>query len=534
MQSHRSPLLRHLPILLLLLANLAAGLAVARDYGESWDEASSYRLADQSLAAYSNALHGQSTAFDESDVLFYYGPAFLMAGALLSKAFRAILPGWSPIDGWHFAYFLAFQIGILSMYFLARKWTGTWAAFGAAWLFSTQPLLWGHAFINSRDIPFMAFFLASLTTGIYMADGLQGPTGQNPGPFSVAFWKQALRSFLKPPVLLAGIVLGLATSIRILGPFAGGLVALYALYRYRTKAVPLLIPYFLIAILASYATWPFLWGDPLVHFFESALLMSRFPFVTEVLFRGAVISGADLPWTFIPLLLSIQLTEVMLPLFLAGFGVSIFMFLRKKREPLLLTLIWFILPVLGLILARTALYDNFRQLLFLIPPIFLCAGLALDLLFTRIKPGVLRGLILGILVIPGLYAGIQLHPYQYIYYNAYVGGVRGAFRSFELDYWGTSYREAALYLNRVAPRGASVAVAGPIHLLRHYVRPDMVLSALADAGPASRFDFVVLDTRRNEDQSVCEAVPAAETVERDGAVLAEIKVPPTGGAGGCP
>ena len=49
---------------------------------------------------------------------------------------------------------------------------------------------------------------------------------------------------------------------------------------------------------------------------------------------------------------------------------------------------------------------------------------------------------------------VHLHPYQYIYYNSFVGGVHGAFHNYELDYWGTSYYEAAEYVNQVASPGA--------------------------------------------------------------------------------
>ncbi|KKS61303.1 MAG: hypothetical protein UV27_C0003G0048, partial [candidate division WWE3 bacterium GW2011_GWA1_42_46] len=38
---------------------------------------------------------------------------------------------------------------------------------------------------------------------------------------------------------------------------------------------------------------------------------------------------------------------------------------------------------------------------------------------------------------------IFLHPYEYIYYNELIGGLRGANKNFELDYWGAAYKESA-------------------------------------------------------------------------------------------
>jgi hypothetical protein len=117
------------------------------------------------------------------------GPAFFMLAGQFSRLVTALLPGWSEINGWHLANFLAFQVGIISLYSLVRRWTGNWAAFGAALLFSTQPLFWGHAFINPKDIPFMSFFLASAALGLRMIDRL------NADPFSVSYSAVPLQSF---------------------------------------------------------------------------------------------------------------------------------------------------------------------------------------------------------------------------------------------------------------------------------------------------------------------------------------------------
>lgn len=37
---------------------------------------------------------------------------------------------------------------------------------------------------------------------------------------------------------------------------------------------------------------------------------------------------------------------------------------------------------------------------------------------------------------------VQLHPYQYAYFNALAGGVRGADRGYMLDYWGLAFKQA--------------------------------------------------------------------------------------------
>jgi len=149
----------HWPIILLVMINLIIGLIVVRDYGQSWDEPGNYKYAYHSLENYYNLFHGLPVIDFNNLHLDQKGPAFFMLAGLFSRFVTEILPGWSEINGWHLANFLAFQVGVISMYYLARRWTGNWAAFGAALLFSTQPLFWGHAYINPKDIPFLSLGL---------------------------------------------------------------------------------------------------------------------------------------------------------------------------------------------------------------------------------------------------------------------------------------------------------------------------------------------------------------------------------------
>ena len=43
---------------------------------------------------------------------------------------------------------------------------------------------------------------------------------------------------------------------------------------------------------------------------------------------------------------------------------------------------------------------------------------------------------------------VILHPYEYVYYNELIGGLKGAEGKFELDYWGAAYTEAAKYVGK--------------------------------------------------------------------------------------
>jgi hypothetical protein len=324
-------------------------------------------------------------------------------------------------------------------------------------------------------------------------------------------------------ILTPAIFLGLATSIRILGPLAGLLVALYAFRRYGVKAIPALIVYAGIALAAMYATWPYLWPNPLGHLIESLRVMSQYPWPGQVLFNGTQYASTYIPRSYLPVLLGIQLTEPVWVLFFVGLTVAVIGFVKKRGyvELLVLTLVWFVLPLAGFVISRTPLYDNFRQVFFILPPVFLMAGVV----FEKVKRQVWQVALIALVVLPGVIGIVRLHPYEYIYYNTFIGGEKGAFRRFELDYWGTSYREAADWLNETAPPNADIWVDGPAHLLDMYLRPDLKMFSPYEAERAEHYDYVVLTTRYDLDLKEYPDAQAVYKIERGGALLTVIKEP---------
>jgi hypothetical protein len=339
------------------------------------------------------------------------------------------------------------------------------------------------------------------------------------------FWRKIPSAFhFLLSIAPAAILLGISTSIRVLGPFAGLMVIGYALWKSGTKALPVLIAYGVVTLIAMYLTWPYLWPDPIGHFFESARVMAEYPWKGQVLFNGVMYTSTDIPRSYLPVLLGIQLTEPVWFLFAAGLAVVVYGTIKRQEETivlLVLTLVWFILPLLSFVVTRSPLYDNFRQVFFILPPVFIMAGLV----FEKIKHPLLQTALIGLLLIPGIVDGISLHPYEYIYYNRFIGGVQAAFRKYELDYWGTSYREAANYLNETAPSNASIWAEGPVQILQLYARPDLKIFSTFEVARADHYDFVVATTRYNLDLQSYPNARIVYTIERDGSPLTVIKEP---------
>jgi hypothetical protein len=163
--------------------------------------------------------------------------------------------------------------------------------------------------------------------------------------------------------------------------------------------------------------------------------------------------------------------------------------------------------------------------LFTIPPLFIFAAIGLKSLYDRIHRPEIYSIIVLLLILPNIYWLAKLHPYQYVYYNPLVGGVRGAFREYEMDYWATSYKEATEFINRTAPLNSKVIVWGAIHPVETYARPDLIISEykksmeLDGSSPV----FVIVSSRHDKDIYLFPSARQLYVVGNDGATFAVVK-----------
>ncbi|NJC96271.1 MAG: DUF2029 domain-containing protein, partial [Anaerolineae bacterium] len=311
------------PILLLIAVNIVIGLFVFRDYGLSWDEPLYYDYGDALGYAYSpkewfsghfDLYNSYGASGDDHKTR---GPAYLFLARSFVYGLNAL--GSDKASAWHLVNFLFFQLGIYFLYRFAKRWVGKPAAFFTAVFFSYQPLLWGHAFINPKDPPFLTFFLASVCLGFEMVDSIA----------------QDAKDRTKK-ILLASFFLGIGTSIRVLGPFAGLLVFIYFLYKLRGTKNPRpwksFIGYGALAVGFMFVTWPYLWEDPVRNFFHVFQFMSDNPTNLSILFDGNVLRASELPRRYLPTMLTITLTEPTLPLFIVGILLAVLNYLKERSS----------------------------------------------------------------------------------------------------------------------------------------------------------------------------------------------------------
>ena len=112
-----------------------------------------------------------------------------------------------------------------------------------------------------------------------------------------------------------------------------------------------------------------------------------------------------------------------------------------------------------------------------------------------------------------------------MYYNSLAGGLEGAFRRFETDYWLTSYRDAMQYLNDIAVPDAKVVVWGAQHLVKRYDRGDMTVldyrDMPKDTPPPA--EYAIISSRHSKDQTLYPGAPVLFQVRLGSAVLAVVK-----------
>lgn len=654
--STEPPSLRRLPWLhrpgarwalgaLVVLLLVAYGLATGGDYGISIDEPAHITYARQTLQLYQGQHVTGQTAVDPRQ----HGPFYSLVAYLVGAWIAHLRGGWGLSDGMHFMYYLSFLLSAVFLWILLRRYVSGPSALIVTGAYFTQPVLLGHAFINPKDIPFLAFCLAGLSLGMAVLPGtsarrsngmtgagvehsspldapnrrlgrwpltrgltialiawtllaaalaalllrsdillaaLQGLLaaafqGQAAPPLNAVFrwlarnagsaplqayqiklavWVGAIKwpgaaalglatllawslplwrpdHGLRPRwpsyvlAMAAGTTIGLATSIRAVGPLVlAPLIFVYAL-EFRKRSIPLALLLVGSTAAACVATWPYLWQTPIDHFLQALNVLTHFPWTGDILFAGHLFDQGTQPWYYIPELMGLQLT---LPiLLLAALGIYALAgrkLVGRRWIEIVAVVVALWLPIAASLRPGSIVYNNFRQFLFTLPALFLLAGLGTEQLFRWTADLRWQGPAAALILLPGMVGIIRLHPYEYIYYNALAGLQGNVYARFESDYWCTSYRAAAEWVDAHAAEGAVVGIDGVGNLdqILPFVRSDLQVVRLT-SGRAKGLTpswAIVCDGRGGRSNLLPEQ-PAVMQITRGSAVLGEVKALPS-------
>jgi hypothetical protein len=237
-------------------------------------------------------------------------------------------------------------------------------------------------------------------------------------------------------------------------------IAVWALFRMRRRAVPLLAVWGLVGLVVFFGCWPHLWSAPLERLFEY-LGRTTNRAVIQVWYFGRVLADRDVPWHY-PWVMFL----VTVPLGLHTLGFTGLMGPERRawtspRELLILASAVF--PLIVFSVPGIAVYDGERLFSTVFPlwAIFVGRGAEYARLWlsSRWSPRAV-GLALALFFAGQGYGLVALAPCWLSYYNLAVGGLPGAARlGLEVSYWGdgvtrTLLKETADRL----PAGETVAV----------------------------------------------------------------------------
>jgi hypothetical protein len=424
-----------------------------RDFGITWDEGFHVAYGDHIYAFFESEFEDKSALSYRIDYL--YGGGFDLAGAIFRKLA-------APLDEWDGIHLFGTLIGILGLWGtwkLARVLGGPRAGLlGAAFICATS-VYWGHIPNNPKDLPFAVGHV-----------------------WAMAYLVEAIRAFPKLSRTLQvklAVAMGLAMSVRIAGLlllcyFAAAIVAwvvyqgwqrrdLEAMYQHARRLGLTGLAVAAGAWLVMIVWWPWAMYDPIKRPLAALRRMSQFmTHERQMPFAGEMISTFDVDWRYMPHYFGLKLPEFVVVLAVVGVVVGLVILAIRARDPehftdnLVLGTVLFALlfPWVYAVIKQSVLYDGLRHFLFLVPLVvagvawFAEAILAIAIRRLGAWSGIILGFVFAALCMDQYATMARLHPYQYVYFNRFIGGVEGAVGNYDTDYYAATYGEAGELLAR--------------------------------------------------------------------------------------
>ena len=449
----------------LIAALVIVALCTFKDYAISNDEDVQHHYAELIIAYYSSGFADQS--------LFKFQNLYLYGG--LFDVIAIILGHLIPIDQYDLRHILCALFGIGGIgaaAATARLIAGPRAALIAAVTLSACGVWYGTMFNHTKDIPFAAAMMGATFFLIRIARRLPSPRAGDLAVFG----------------LLAGMALGIRVLGLLLVIYAGLAIVLYlprqeagqARLRFALNSALRLLPALMLAYAIMILAWPWAALDPL-NPIRGLLSFSEFHYAIRTVVDGQVYEMAKVPRLYVPIYILIRMP--LLALFGAALAMTFALLPRLaagsaqlRRRDIVLVALTVIIPLFCQVIFHGPAFTGMRHFLFVVPALAVLAGTGLDAMVTALAT---RGRLAasgGLAVVSACFLWnavtlVRLHPYEYLFYNAVVGGMEGASRRYDLDYWFSSMPEALAvletYLRRSEPVDAgrppqiySVAVCG--------------------------------------------------------------------------
>ena len=390
---------------------LLAGLGLVGEYGRGVDELIQREVAWDNLRYILGQVGSIDTHFPHDR---WYGVAFELPLLLAEEVLGS--------DDYYDVHrlrltvtHLLFLVGGFFCYLLVyRLFNNRLIAIFALLLFLLHPRIYAHSFFNSKDLPFLSMFVVAL----YLTER--------------AFRKDTAGAFL-----LLGIAVGIATNLRIMGIMLFAAVigmrtldaALARDWGERRRLLATGGLFLMAAGLVWYGLAPNAWNNLLAHLAGAWSLTIDHPAIMPTLFQGELLPSDELPAHYGLTWFVITTPPGALLLGVVGIAAVLFRSLSRPGAGFRNTRLrfgWLLagcfgLPLLGVALAGSNIYSEWRQLYFIYAPFVLLAsgglywvvGTLSRLRWRRDGTYGLLGFGIGLTLLQMA----QLHPLQPLYFN---------------------------------------------------------------------------------------------------------------------
>ncbi len=511
---------------LLMLALLVLVLATFREYAVSNDEGVQHHYGELILQYYKSGFADKSV-FDFNN-LYLYGGLFDIIAVLLAH----LLP-FDPYDIRHVMSALAGVGGIAVTAATARLVAGPRAGLLAGLALTLCGVWYGGMFNHTKDVPFGAAMMGATYYLMRAARDLS-----------------ALR---RPDMLLFGALLGAALGLRATGLLMVGYLGLALMIAAWMQATPhwraaawlfarslaRFAPALGLAYVIMIVSWP--WAS--LNLFNPVLAIfafAHFHYPVRTVMDGTVYLMSDVPRWYEPEYLLIKMPLIVL----LGAGAAALTAAasaarrspapESRRQAFEVAILVFTIafPLACQVICHGPSFTGMRHFLFVVPPLAALAGLGLEAAL-RVTQG--YGRLATITALAGVLAAfavdatalVRLHPYEYLFYNSIVGGLPGASRRYETDYWvnimPAAVKDLEAYLDAtdhkidpLRPRQFTVGVCGERVSFEN--EADHRLRWTPDWDHA---DFFIAPTHMNCDEVLRGKV--VDTIERIGVPIGVVK-----------
>lgn len=418
--------------------------------------------------------------------------------------------GWDknnwPIYSYDLYYNRMLSVSLTSLaavivFLIGARYLSLYTGVTAGVIFSMLPIPLGHSQLAMLEPLTLFFFPLSMFTFFLF---LEKPTNKR--------------------ITLAGVALGFALLARETHLMLLPMMFITILLKHRFEKIPNLpaifyrtLGIFGIAFITFFCLWPmpFFHLDYMYHYFTELRLTVKTS-IPEVFFGKLLL--VPVPYYFVYFLITTPL--LILILFLVG--------LKKidhtKKWLWYALIVWFCFPFL------LSFYPNrqqgIRYIIQIAIPIALIAGLGFETVINKfIKKLSFKVIALIILFLYQFIILWRITPYYIDYFNALVGGAKNVYekRLFHLAWWGEGTKEAFDYLNKNAPKGATIAQA----ITPDHISPSLPGRKVVPYKDGETYDYVItnfyhLVRIQFDDRKIRRDYEVVYSVKADGAHLVEV------------